>query len=32
VTRHGGHCGFIAGFSLRSWAEDWVAARLAEFA
>lgn len=32
VTRHGGHCGFIAGWSLRSWAEDWVVARLAEFA
>jgi len=32
ITRHGGHCGFIAGWSLRSWAEDWVVARLAEFA
>lgn len=32
IAPHGGHCGFITGWSLRSWAEDWVAARLAEFA
>lgn len=31
VARHGGHCGFITGWSLRSWAEDWLAARVAEF-
>lgn len=31
IAEHGGHCGFITGWSLKSWAEDWVAGRLAEF-
>lgn len=31
ITDHGGHCGFIRGWSLGSWAEDWLAIRLAEF-
>lgn len=31
ITPHGGHCGFITGWSLRSWAEDWLSARVAEF-
>lgn len=30
VTRHGGHCGFIRDFSMRSWTEDFIAARLIE--
>ena len=25
---HGGHCGFIRDLTLRSWAEDFIAARL----
>lgn len=29
VTRHGGHCGFIGDWRLQSWAEDYIAARLA---
>lgn len=31
ITDHGGHCGFIRGWSFASWAEDWLAARLSEF-
>ena len=30
VTEHGGHCGFIANWSLESWAEDYLIARLAD--
>ena len=30
LTEHGGHCGFIANWSLESWAEDYVIARLHE--
>lgn len=30
LTEHGGHCGFIADWSLRCWAEDYLVARLAE--
>jgi len=29
LTRHGGHCGFIRDRHLGSWAEDYIAARLA---
>jgi predicted alpha/beta-fold hydrolase len=29
IVAHGGHCGFIRDFSLRSWAEDFLVARLA---
>lgn len=29
VTRLGGHCGFIRNWRLGSWAEDYIAARLA---
>ena len=29
VTRRGGHCGFIRDWHLGSWAEDYIAARLA---
>lgn len=32
ITAHGGHCGFVADFSLKSLAEDWISARLSEFA
>lgn len=28
IVPHGGHCGFIRDFSLRSWAEDFVLARM----
>ena len=28
IVPHGGHCGFIRDLSLRSWAEDFIAARL----
>ena len=28
VARHGGHCGFLRGFGLDGYAEDWVADRL----
>jgi predicted alpha/beta-fold hydrolase len=30
LTDHGGHCGFIRDWSLHSWAEDYLVARLAE--
>lgn len=30
VTEHGGHCGFITNWSLESWAEDYLIARLAD--
>ncbi len=30
VAEHGGHCGFIRDFSLRSWTEDYIAARMGE--
>ena len=30
ITPHGGHCGFIRDWSLRSYSEDWLLARLAE--
>lgn len=30
VARHGGHCGFIRDWSLASWAEDWLVAKLRE--
>jgi predicted alpha/beta-fold hydrolase len=32
LTARGGHCGFIRDWRLRSWAEDWIAARLARVA
>jgi predicted alpha/beta-fold hydrolase len=32
ITRYGGHCGFVGDASLKSWAEDWICARLGEFA
>ena len=28
IVAHGGHCGFIGDLSLRSWAEDFIVARL----
>jgi len=28
IVPHGGHCGFIADTSLRSWAEDFLAGRM----
>src|SRR5262249_795103 len=28
IAPHGGHCGFIRDFSLRSWAEDFLVARM----
>lgn len=28
IVPHGGHCGFIRDFSLRSWAEDFVVAQM----
>ncbi|MGH8042184.1 MAG: YheT family hydrolase [Rudaea sp.] len=28
IVPHGGHCGFIRDFSLRSWAEDFILAQL----
>lgn len=28
IVAHGGHCGFIRDFSLRSWAEDFILAQL----
>ena len=28
IAEHGGHCGFIQDWSLRSWAEDFIVARL----
>lgn len=28
VVPHGGHCGFIRDFSLRSWAEDFIVAQM----
>jgi predicted alpha/beta-fold hydrolase len=28
IVPHGGHCGFIRDLSLRSWSEDFIAARL----
>ena len=30
ITPHGGHCGFIQDWSLKSYAEDWLLARLDE--
>lgn len=30
VASHGGHCGFIGDFSMRSWTEDYIATRMAE--
>ena len=30
VAEHGGHCGFIRDFSLRSWTEDYIVARMGE--
>lgn len=30
ITPHGGHCGFIRDWSLRSFAEDWLLAQLDE--
>ena len=30
ITPHGGHCGFIRDWSLRSYSEDWLLARLRE--
>jgi len=32
VAPAGGHCGFIRDFSLRSWTEDYIAAKLARLA
>jgi predicted alpha/beta-fold hydrolase len=32
VAPAGGHCGFIRDFSLRSWTEDYIAAKLAPLA
>ncbi len=32
ITEHGGHCGFIRDWSLRSYAEDYIAARLLRLA
>jgi predicted alpha/beta-fold hydrolase len=32
IVPHGGHCGFIRDFSLRSWAEDFLVDRLNRFA
>lgn len=31
VAPAGGHCGFIRDFSLRSWTEDYIAMKLAQF-
>ncbi|HTI95512.1 MAG TPA: alpha/beta hydrolase, partial [Rudaea sp.] len=28
IVPHGGHCGFIRDFSLRSWAEDFILAQM----
>jgi predicted alpha/beta-fold hydrolase len=28
IAAHGGHCGFIRDLSLRSWAEDFIVARM----
>lgn len=28
IVPHGGHCGFISDFSLRSWAEDFILAQM----
>ena len=28
IAPHGGHCGFIRDISLRSWAEDFLVARM----
>ena len=28
IVPHGGHCGFIRDLSLRSWAEDFLVARM----
>lgn len=28
IVPHGGHCGFIRDFALRSWAEDFILARM----
>lgn len=30
VAEHGGHCGFIHDFSLRSWTEGYIVARMGE--
>ena len=30
VAEHGGHCGFIRDFSLRSWTEEYIASRMNE--
>lgn len=30
VAEHGGHCGFIRDFSLRSWTEEYIASRMGE--
>jgi predicted alpha/beta-fold hydrolase len=32
IAKHGGHCGFLHDASLRSWAEDYLVARLARYA
>lgn len=31
IAAHGGHCGFITGLSLHSWAEDFIVAQLRSF-
>jgi len=31
IAEHGGHCGFICDFSLRSFTEDYIAERIAAF-
>ena len=28
IAEHGGHCGFIKDWRLRSWAEDFISERL----
>jgi hypothetical protein len=30
LTRYGGHCGFIRDHHLGSWAEDYIAGKIAE--
>lgn len=30
VAEHGGHCGFIRDFSLRSWTEEYIVSRMRE--
>ena len=31
IVAHGGHCGFITGLSLHSWAEDFIVAQMRDF-